>query len=124
MAETCEPVMNGEYPNFCPVYCPPDGMHKFCPGPTNLETGKIEIMKLPIHTWFEQKCEAEQLVEDDSGMFQGSKNLDGACCAGLDLIPPHANANRTTLWPDNAVPTYRYTSSISVLGFSPVEGSR
>merc|ERR1711879_530538 len=42
MPETCEPAMNGELPNFCPVYCPPDGMHKFCPGPTNLEIGLQE----------------------------------------------------------------------------------
>merc|ERR1712241_617552 len=42
MPETCEPAMNGEYPNFCPVYCPPDDMHKYCPRSTNPETGRQE----------------------------------------------------------------------------------
>ena len=43
-------------------------------------------------------------------MFQGSKNLDGACYAGPDLIPPHANVNPTTPWAQAPLPDVDQTT--------------
>merc|ERR1711941_161708 len=41
---------------------------------------------------------------------QGTKNLDGACYAGLDLIPPHANVNPTTRWAQVPLPDVDQTT--------------
>ena len=43
-------------------------------------------------------------------MFQGAKNLDGACYAGPDLIPPHANVNPTTPWAQAPLPDVDQTT--------------
>ena len=45
-----------------------------------------------------------------TGMFQGAKTLDGACYAGLDLTPPHANVNPTTPWAQDPLPDVDQTT--------------
>ena len=54
--------------------------------------------------------ESPNVLKFVTGMSQGSKNLDGACYAGPDLIPPHANVNLTTPWAQAPLPDVDQTT--------------